>query len=301
MAPKVAVRLSRLSTTALSGTSRLPNSRNSTTKVTSGDDRQPASGSRAKSDALESTSCADGPPTSTANGAGHGAHGVDEPPRPRRTSGSTDGHDRQPRPASGPANRADAGAGRGDLAAAGVGAGERRRPGPTPGTCDSGCGVGGDGGRCGRRVAGARQTTSRALDSSRREVVAERRPAPARAGSPGGSTRSSGRPKAMCRNGVPSTSSRTMAAVAIGSGRRITVVAIRCQKPWPTARGRPAGGTPASVFTRWPEHGEQRRQHDDRADGGEDDHGDAGVGERLQEVRSGTPAGRPARRPPSRR
>src|SRR5579859_3171722 len=68
MAPKVAVRLSRLSTNALTGTSRLPVIRNSTVKVTRAM-MPPARGSLANSDALESTNCADWPPTRMGNDA----------------------------------------------------------------------------------------------------------------------------------------------------------------------------------------------------------------------------------------
>src|SRR6516162_681012 len=68
MAPNVAVRLSRLSTTALAGTSRLPNIRNSVTNVTRA--MMPrAHGTREKIAAFESTSCADDPVTSTGQGA----------------------------------------------------------------------------------------------------------------------------------------------------------------------------------------------------------------------------------------
>src|SRR6266487_171473 len=69
MAPYVAVRLSRLRTTALAGTTTLPVMRNSTVKVTSAIS-PPAIGRRPNSECFESTSCADDPPTLTGNGAG---------------------------------------------------------------------------------------------------------------------------------------------------------------------------------------------------------------------------------------
>jgi hypothetical protein len=52
-----------------------------------------------------------------------------------------------------------------------------------------------------------------------------------RDGDPGGSTRSSGSPSSMCRNGLPRNSSTTITLMAIGTGRFITVTAMRCQKP----------------------------------------------------------------------
>ena len=69
MAPNVAVRLSRLSSTAFTGTSSPPNIRNSKTKVTSAM-MPPAQGRRPISDAFESTNWADGPPTKTLKGDG---------------------------------------------------------------------------------------------------------------------------------------------------------------------------------------------------------------------------------------
>src|SRR5579864_7715558 len=69
MAPNVAVSESRLSTTALVGTSRLPNIRNSVMKVTSATIPS-ASGTLAKMAALESTSWAADPVTSTGHGEG---------------------------------------------------------------------------------------------------------------------------------------------------------------------------------------------------------------------------------------
>src|SRR5207302_7638987 len=69
MAPNVAVRLSRLSTTAFTGTTTLPVIRNRTVNVT-----MPmitaASGTSVNNDDLASTSWADGPPERTGNGAG---------------------------------------------------------------------------------------------------------------------------------------------------------------------------------------------------------------------------------------
>src|ERR1700692_4782083 len=69
MAPNVAVRLSRFNTTALVGTRRLPNIKNSVTNVTRAT-MPSAHGTLAKMAALESTSCADEPVTSTGHGAG---------------------------------------------------------------------------------------------------------------------------------------------------------------------------------------------------------------------------------------
>src|SRR6516162_4377247 len=69
MAPNVALRLSRLSTIALAGTTTLPVMRNSTVKVTRAI-RPAATGTLAAMAAFESTNCADWPPTRVENGAG---------------------------------------------------------------------------------------------------------------------------------------------------------------------------------------------------------------------------------------
>src|SRR5689334_17311804 len=105
IAPKVAVRLSRLSTTALSGTSRLPKSRNSTTNVTRAM-KPTAHGRRANSDAFVSTRSAEGPPTRTGAGAGT-ARTAWTTASPSLDIGSTDvTTDSHVDP--GPANRVDA-------------------------------------------------------------------------------------------------------------------------------------------------------------------------------------------------
>ena len=67
-APNTALRLSTLRISALTGTTTLPNIRNSSTKVASAT-RPSAIGRRAKIDSFESTSSADGPVTRTGNGA----------------------------------------------------------------------------------------------------------------------------------------------------------------------------------------------------------------------------------------
>ena len=68
MAPNVALRLRTLSTSALAGTTTLPNIRNSSTNVMTAM-IPTASGRRLMSAWLVSTSWADEPPTSTGNGA----------------------------------------------------------------------------------------------------------------------------------------------------------------------------------------------------------------------------------------
>ena len=102
---RVAVRLKRLSTTAFSGTSKLPKSRNSTTKVTKAM-KATANGSRANSDAFVSTRSADGPPTSAGAGAGTARTAwttASPSPEIGSTEVTTDSH-----VASAPSNRADA-------------------------------------------------------------------------------------------------------------------------------------------------------------------------------------------------
>ena len=95
IAPNVAVRLSMLSTSALTGTSTLPNMRNSSTNVTPA---MSAEGQRQRAD--QRRPCVDelrptAPPTSTANGAAT-ARTACTSARPRassaRRSGTTDSH-----------------------------------------------------------------------------------------------------------------------------------------------------------------------------------------------------------------
>src|SRR6478672_8059215 len=106
MAPNVAVRLRMLRTTAFSGTSKLPNSRNSTTNVVT--TMMPAaSGMLENSESFESTSSADGPPTRAGAGAGT-ARTAWTTASPSADIGSTDGTtDSQVAP--GATNRAAAG------------------------------------------------------------------------------------------------------------------------------------------------------------------------------------------------
>src|SRR2546423_1081298 len=89
MAPKVADRLSRLRITAFTGTSRLPDIRNRTVKVTTTMARA-ASGSSPNSESLESTSWAEGPPTVTWKGAGE-ARTAWTRASPSADTGSTEG------------------------------------------------------------------------------------------------------------------------------------------------------------------------------------------------------------------
>ena len=89
MAPNVAVRLNRLSTSALAGTTTLPKSMNSTTKVTT-TMIPPASGMRPKAADLLSTRAAVRPPTSTAKGRGR-SRIVCTTSSPWVEKGSTDG------------------------------------------------------------------------------------------------------------------------------------------------------------------------------------------------------------------
>ena len=106
MAPKVALRLSRLRTMAFTGTRTLPNMRNRTTKVTRA--MMPAaSGSRSRMAALESTSSADGPATSTGKGASRARTSWTRA-SPSADSGSTDGTTENQVPPPGEANRPEA-------------------------------------------------------------------------------------------------------------------------------------------------------------------------------------------------
>ncbi len=52
-----------------------------------------------------------------------------------------------------------------------------------------------------------------------------------------GRTRSSGRPNWIRRNGRPNRIKSAVTPMAIGTGRRITMVAMRCQTPSPTGFG----------------------------------------------------------------
>ena len=89
IAPNVAVRLSRLRTTAFAGTTRLPNIMNSSTKVTRAM-MSAAIGSLPNSEDLVSTSRADWPPTFTGNGASI-ARTAPTRLSPFADNGSTDG------------------------------------------------------------------------------------------------------------------------------------------------------------------------------------------------------------------
>src|SRR4051794_26218217 len=89
MAPNVAVRLRMFRTTAFSGTSRLPKSRNSTTNVVT-TMIPAASGMAENNESFESTSSADGPPTRAGAGAGT-ARTAWTTASPSSDIGSTDG------------------------------------------------------------------------------------------------------------------------------------------------------------------------------------------------------------------
>ncbi len=52
-----------------------------------------------------------------------------------------------------------------------------------------------------------------------------------------GSTRSSGSPSSMCRNGRPRITSRATTDPPMITGRRMTAMARRCQNPSPTSFG----------------------------------------------------------------
>ena len=116
---------------------------------------------------------------------------------------------------------------------------------------------------------------SPAAKSSRRMSCVSRTPAP------GASTRSSGVPRRMPRNGAPSRSSRAMTAVATGSGRRITNMATRCQMPSPSTTGRRLNTRPFS--TRWPRTASIAGSRTTAPNAALRRHGDAGVAERAHE------------------
>ena len=88
--------------------------------------------------------------------------------------------------------------------------------------------------------------------------------------------------RARCRGtGAPRNSSTAIDAAATGTGRRITATAMRCQKPSSLTVRRPLADREAVDAAA--EGGEDRRQHDDGEDAGEDGDGHAGVGEAAQE------------------
>jgi hypothetical protein len=90
MAPNMADRLSRFSTRALSGTTMLPNIMNSSTKVTTAM-MATATGRSPRSDAVESTSWADCPPTVTSSKGASTARTSRTKRSPSADSGSTAG------------------------------------------------------------------------------------------------------------------------------------------------------------------------------------------------------------------
>ena len=71
-----------------------------------------------------------------------------------------------------------------------------------------------------------------------------------------------------------------MAAVAIGIGRRITVMAMRCQAPVDVLVRR---RRTRSFSTRGPSTASKAGKHHHRAERGESNHGDPGVSKRSQE------------------
>ena len=107
-----------------------------------------------------------------------------------------------------------------------------------------------------------------------------------------GSTRSSGKPHLTPRNGAPSSSSNATTARPIGIARRITNFVQRYQNVCSTGLRHRLGPTeqpadqPAHVQRVEPvaEQHDRRGRHHDRGDGRERHHGDARIGERLQEV-----------------
>ena len=90
IAPNVAVRLRKLSTSALIGTSTLPNSMNSTTNVVTAT-RPIAHGKRSNTTSLESTWAADCPPTSTSSNGESRSRTSSTSASPSADSGSTPG------------------------------------------------------------------------------------------------------------------------------------------------------------------------------------------------------------------
>src|SRR5579862_788715 len=221
MAPNVAVSESKLSTTALVGTSRLPNMRNKVMNVTSATIPS-AHGTLAKMAALESTSWAADPVTSTGHGGGTartrctrcspaGDCGCSD------ATGTTESH--VPVGLAKRADAAEAGATRAPFTYDPVAASTRA----TDGTRDSADAYDVTAVAPPPRAA----TTDRALDSP--DVKSDRSTSAAtRVLADVGSTRSSGWPQCTPRNGEPSRTRKAVIASAIGSGRRITAVASRC-------------------------------------------------------------------------
>ena len=100
---------------------------------------------------------------------------------------------------------------------------------------------------------------------------------------PGGQHAVVGEARARRRGtGRPAGRGRAWPAVAIGIGRRMTNIASRCQKP--SSSSVTAGRADGPAVHAVPDDREDRRQDHDRAERGKPDHGDAGVGERAQEV-----------------
>src|SRR3954452_22763366 len=232
MAPNVAVRLSRLSTSALSGITTLPVNRNSTTNVM----RlmmASAIGSREAIEALESTSCAERPVTSTRKGADvlrTSCTRCSPWAETGSTLGTTDSH-----VPCGLAKRWDAG-----LAPMiwwppmydPVRLSTRETPDSLE-SCTEYWSMAAS--RAG--VAGATGATTDSGADSLEEKPWRMSSCTWRLLADVGSTRSSGRPNFTWMNGSPSRTSSTTMEPPIASGRRMTARAMRCHPPWPTGLG----------------------------------------------------------------
>ena len=231
----------------MAGTSTLPNIRNSSTNVETAI-ISAATGSSPRSTTSCRRGAADEPPTSTFERGidGRGCRG--RAASPSGETGSTDGARRS---ATCRCRRRRSGrmlrfGGRDD----------RRRPrssrrayrrGPRRRAADS----------VRRRSASSSVGRNRRRGSTTRNEslslvansIAQDRRTPGGLRADSGSTRSSGRPNAALRNGRPrSTSSSDRPAVATATGRRMTHVAMRCQKPDASGCGERLKMRPASTF-----------------------------------------------------
>ena len=284
MAPKVAVRLSRFSTIALTGTSRLPNIRNSSTKVVT-TMRAPRQRHRAEDRRPWSRRAAPTPRRrAPSNGRRVDGTDVGDQSLALRRDRLDGRDDRQPRALGRPSKRrGSCGLGRAPAGA------RRRRCRSTASTRDTPSTRGHVGGvrrdlRPGRRGRPSGTTTpkrrrprsSRTPRGSRRATSRDRRRPRAAPGRRAGRSR-------RCRNGAPRKSSSDHARRRSAPAGASPTSASRCQKPSPT-RLRRAPARTSSLSTRGRATASSAGRTRPTATAADEDHDrDAGVGERPQE------------------